>query len=208
MLQQNALNLVDALKASEQEYALKAERDGDDRLGHVGFVAVLMESKLGAGLVAIDVASVGAELRKSGSNGAAEGEVEQYAGDGRPQALHCGILRIPTAAKSFGSPAVRHHYAHRQSAGRGRMMKRRGVKNAFDCREKLGILFEREAAHQYRGWVDLLMGRFCRKLRKEIHRPKIILSQKGEQKAKLFDNPHPREMESFDGVYPMGYNSE
>jgi hypothetical protein len=86
------------------------------------------------------------------------------------------------------------------------MVKRRGGKNAFDRREKPGILRQRQAAHQYRAWVDFLMRRFYRKLGKEIHRLKVILSHKSEQKANYFTDNYASGDDSLVNMYPLGYN--
>jgi hypothetical protein len=49
-------------------------------------------------------------------------------------------------------------------------MKRRSSENVFHGSEKLGILRQREAPHQHRATVNLLVCRFRRKLGKEVHR--------------------------------------
>jgi hypothetical protein len=66
------------------------------------------------------------------------------------------------------------------------MVKRGGGENVFHRRKKFGVLLERQASHQDRARVDFLMSGLCGELGKEIHRWKSILSQKSEQKAKLF----------------------
>jgi hypothetical protein len=66
------------------------------------------------------------------------------------------------------------------------MVKRGGGENVFHRRKKFGVLLKRQASHQDRARVDFLMSGLCGELGKEIHRWKSILSQKSEQKAKLF----------------------
>jgi len=58
MFQQDALGCIGALQAAEQKDALEAERDGDDGLGHIALVAVLMNAEFDACLVAVDVAGI------------------------------------------------------------------------------------------------------------------------------------------------------
>ena len=75
------------------------------------------------------------------------------------------------------------------------MVKRRGGQNFFDRRKKFSILRQRQAAHQYRAWVDFLMRRLDGELGKEIHRAKFIVSQKSEQKANIFHTfPTPKSL--------------
>ena len=56
---------VAALQATEQENGWQAKRDGYDRLGEVLLVAILMERKLGTGIVSIDETSIRHEIGKS-----------------------------------------------------------------------------------------------------------------------------------------------
>jgi hypothetical protein len=65
-------------------------------------------------------------------------------------------------------------------------MERGGGEDVLDRRKKLGVLGQGQAAHQHRAGVDFLVRGLYRKLGKEIHDSKMILSQKSEQKAKLF----------------------
>jgi hypothetical protein len=44
VFEQHAFDLVSALEAAEEEDALEAERDGDDGLGEVALVAVLVQA--------------------------------------------------------------------------------------------------------------------------------------------------------------------
>jgi hypothetical protein len=193
MLQQDSLRLIGALKTPKQKYALEPERKRNDRLVQIKFVPVLMQPKLRARLVAIDVARIRSKLRKSRPHSTANRKIRKQARHRRPHPPHSRILGIPPAPKRLSRTAVRHHHRHGQSAWSRRMMKRCGGKNAFHGSEKLGILWQRQAPHQHRAGVNLLICRFCRKLGKEIHRlrkegssPASHLTAKGEYKAKLF----------------------
>lgn len=112
VLQQDALGGIGALQAAQQEYAIKTERNGDDGLGHVALMAVLMDTEFDACFVAIDMAGVWAEEGKARTDSAAQGEIEQHARDGRPHAADCGIGGIPAATEGLRRAAVGDHDAH------------------------------------------------------------------------------------------------
>ena len=77
VLEEHALRRVGTLKTAEQEDALEPERDGDDGLVHVNLMAVLVQPKPGARLIAVDVAGIRPEAGKAGANRAANGEVQE-----------------------------------------------------------------------------------------------------------------------------------
>jgi len=64
VFQQHPLYLIGALNAAEQEDALEPQRDGDDGLGHVNLMPVLVQAQLDTRFVAVDVAAIRPELRK------------------------------------------------------------------------------------------------------------------------------------------------
>ena len=60
---------VSAPFAAPQEYRRQPQRDGNDRRPGVVLIAILMQSELRPGGVAVDQAGVGVVIGKSGSSG-------------------------------------------------------------------------------------------------------------------------------------------
>jgi hypothetical protein len=114
MFQQYAPDGVSSLKTAQLEDALEAEGYGDDRLEEIELVAVLMEAEFSAGLIAIDVAGIWPETRESSADCAADGEVDERAGHGRPHFSggrwtsvdEDRLARTPSPAKGVRSAAV------------------------------------------------------------------------------------------------------
>jgi len=169
VFEQDAPGRVGALQAAEEKDALESKRDRDDGLVEVELVAILVETEFGSGLVAVDMAGVGAELGEAGANGAAQGEVVKDPGDGRPELAAVWFERVPAPTEGLEGAAARDQNRHGQAAGRGGMMQGRCREDAFDGCEELGVLGQSEAAHEDSAGEELLVCRFGDKLGEEVH---------------------------------------
>jgi hypothetical protein len=66
MPERELLHRVVSLQAAELEYRRQTQRDGNDRIGEVALVLVLVERQTRTRLVAVDQACVGTKLRIAG----------------------------------------------------------------------------------------------------------------------------------------------
>lgn len=128
-----------------------------------------MEAELGAGLVAVDVAGVRAEVGETGADCAADGEFAEDAGDGRPE-----LARVargdPAVVEGAEVAGVGDHDLHGQSGGRDGVMERRGGHDLFGGGEEFAVLIEGEAAHERGAGEELFVGGLGGELGEEVHR--------------------------------------
>ena len=75
VFEEDAAGGVGALEAAEEEDAFEAERERDDGLEEIELGPVLVDAEFCSGLIAVDVAGIGAELGEAGAHAAADGEV-------------------------------------------------------------------------------------------------------------------------------------
>src|SRR5580698_7770289 len=170
VFEQDAFRFLGALQAAQQEDAFESEVYRDDGLRHVAFVAVLVQSELGAGLVAIDVQCVGAEVREAGADGTAESEVMQDAWHGWPHADMFRIVRVPPVCECSRSTAIGDHHPHRQAARSNGVVQRRRSENLPYRGEELTVVGHGQAPHEYSAGEDFLMRWFGLELGEKVHR--------------------------------------
>src|SRR5262245_60319769 len=120
--------MVVALLTAELECCRQTQRYGDDRIGEIALVLVLMERQARTRLIAIDEACVGTKLRIAGFRCRGHRQIEEAVRHGRPRIASLGVYTVVAISTPIGDPsgsaAIGHGDGHRIAAGGGHVPER------------------------------------------------------------------------------------
>jgi hypothetical protein len=150
--EQQALRLVRAPGAAEQEHRRQAERDRDDGRGEIALVAVLVQRQARAGGIAVDQAGIGDKARESGLQRRALRELGKSLGQRRQGLAAVRIDRRVAVAAAVRHPAeaaaVAHDHRHGAAAGNLHLAERRSFDDPPQAVQQRGYRAKRIALQQ------------------------------------------------------------
>src|SRR5262245_26563108 len=121
MPERKLLHAVVALLTAELECCRQTQRYGDNRIGEIALVLVLMKRQARTRLIAIDEACVWTKLRIAGFPRRGHRQIEEAVRHGRPRIASLGIYTVVAISSPIGDPSCRtaigHGDGHRKAAG-------------------------------------------------------------------------------------------
>src|SRR5437763_13536766 len=145
-----ASGLIGSFETTEQEDRWDSERDGNDWLGEIFLVLVLMRRKARTDLVAINETCIRHEFRKSSFRRSRGREPEERFRHARPRPATLRIDGVIAISGSVCHPAkraaVRHRDRHAITAGRDHLTKRSSRRNITNCGQDRRFILPHEFA--------------------------------------------------------------